>query len=108
MISVGVDVSKGKSTVSIMKPGGEIISEPFEVQHTESDLKSLADMLLRLEGEVKVVMEATGVYHLPVAQYLKEREIFVSVINPYAMKQYRSKGIRKAKTDKLDAIAIAN
>lgn len=108
MVSVGVDVSKGKSTVSIMKPGGEIISESFEVQHTESELKSFADMLLRLDGEVKVVMEATGVYHLPLAQYLKERGIFVSVINPYAMKQYRSKGIRKAKTDKLDAIAIAN
>lgn len=35
MISVGIDVSKGKSTVCLLKPYGEIICKPFEVQHTE-------------------------------------------------------------------------
>ena len=29
MISVGIDVSKGKSTVCIMKPGGEVVKPPF-------------------------------------------------------------------------------
>ena len=29
-----IDVSKGKSTVCGMKPGGEIVYTPFEVQHT--------------------------------------------------------------------------
>lgn len=33
MISVGIDVSKEKSTVCILKPHGEIISKPFEIQH---------------------------------------------------------------------------
>ena len=32
MISVGIDVSKGKSTVCLLKPYGEIICKPFEVQ----------------------------------------------------------------------------
>ena len=31
MISVGIDVSKGKSTVCIMKPGGEVLETPFEM-----------------------------------------------------------------------------
>ena len=35
MISVGVDVSKGKSTVCILKPYGEIVCSPFEVLHVE-------------------------------------------------------------------------
>ena len=30
---VGVDVSKGKSTVAIMSVEGEIIEEPFEINH---------------------------------------------------------------------------
>lgn len=35
MISVGIDVSKGKSTICILKPYGEIVSEPFEIEHTD-------------------------------------------------------------------------
>ena len=53
MISVGVDVSKEESTVCVMKPYGEIISKPFELSHTEKDLSELANMLLRLDGEVR-------------------------------------------------------
>lgn len=32
MISVGIDVSKGKGTVCILKPYGEIVRSPFETQ----------------------------------------------------------------------------
>lgn len=108
MISVGIDVSKGKSTVCILKPYGEIVSSPFEVRHLESDLDSLAQMILRLDGEVKVTMEATGIYHLPVLNHLQDKGIFVSVVNPFEMKEYACRGIRRAKTDKQDAITISN
>lgn len=36
MISVGIDVSKGKSTVCILKPYGEIVSKPFNITHALS------------------------------------------------------------------------
>ncbi|WP_268875621.1 hypothetical protein [Clostridium sp. Marseille-P2415] len=35
MISVGIDVSKEKSTVCILRPYCEIISLPFEISHVE-------------------------------------------------------------------------
>ncbi|MDO4190036.1 MAG: IS110 family transposase [Eubacteriales bacterium] len=108
MVSVGIDVSKGKSTVCMIKPYGEIIVGPMEVTHIESELKDLVKVINGLNDDVKVVMEATGIYHLPVLTYLKESRLFVSVINPYQMKQYRSQGLRKVKTDKADSIAIAN
>ena len=108
MISVGIDVAKGKSTVCILKPYGEIVSKPFDIAHTEKDLKELSSMLLRFDDEVKVVMEATGIYHLPVLTYLQEKGILVAVINPYLMKVYRSADLRKAKTDKIDSRIIAN
>lgn len=38
MISVGIDVSKGKSTVCILKPYGEIISSPYDVMHTAGEM----------------------------------------------------------------------
>lgn len=109
MISVGIDVSKEKSTVCILKPYGEIVCSPFEVLHVEKELCALADLINKLEGEIRIVMEATGIYHLPVLTFLQEKGYFVSVINPYAMKKYaKNNSIRGAKTDRLDAIMIAN
>lgn len=109
MVSVGIDVSKGKSTVCVLKPYGEVVCSPFEVMHTESELNALAALLHRLDGEIRIVMEATGIYHLPILTFLQENAYFVSVINPYAMKKYaRDNGSRGAKTDKLDSIIIAN
>src|SRR3712207_1652377 len=79
MISVGVDVSKEKSTVCVLKPYGEIVCNPFEVQHVEKELESLDSLLQKLDGEIRVVMEATGIYHLPILSFLLEKGYFVSV-----------------------------
>lgn len=109
MISVGIDVSKGKSTICVLKPYGEIVCSPFEVQHVEKDLEDFHSVLQKLDGEIRIVMEATGIYHLPVLSYLHDKGYFVSVVNPYAMKIYaKDNSIRGAKTDKLDSITIAN
>ncbi|WOC31085.1 MULTISPECIES: IS110 family RNA-guided transposase [Caproicibacterium] len=108
MISVGIDVSKEKSTVCILRPYGEVVASPYEVAHTAPEVKSLTDRICSLEGEVRVVMEATGGYHLPLLAVLKQAGVFVSVINPLVMKKYASATLRKGKTDKLDAVRIAN
>ena len=80
MISVGIDVSKGKSTVCILKPYGEIVASPFEVRHTESELKNLIQMIQRLDGEIRIVMEATGIYHLPMLSSLQNQKSFTDVV----------------------------
>ena len=109
MISVGIDISKGKSTVCILKPYGEIVCSPLEVQHTDKELNSLHDLLSKIDGEIRIVMEATGIYHLPILSYLQDKKYFVSVINPYVMKKFsKDNNIRGAKTDRLDSITIAN
>lgn len=109
MISVGIDVSKGKSTVCIMKPYGEIVCSPFELHHEEQELEAIDSFLQKLDGEKKIVMEATGIYHLPILTFFHDKGYFVSVINPYAMKKYaKDNSIRGAKTDKLDSMMIAS
>lgn len=108
MLSVGIDISKEKSTVCLMRPFGEIVADPFEVAHTETDLSELSRMIKRLDSDVRIVLEATGIYHLPVATFFRDEEMFVAVINPFELKVYRSQDIRKVKTDKRDAISIAN
>ena len=108
MISVGIDVSKEKSTVCVLKPYGEVVMPPRDVQHTESELAKLVNELQKQQEEVRVVMEATGAYHLPVLSYMKENGFFVALVNPLEMKRYRCQGIRNAKTDKIDSRIIAN
>ena len=68
MNAVGIDVSKGKSTVAVMQPFGVIVASPYEVGHTESELKELARFLKSLPGETRVLMEYTGRYYEPIAQ----------------------------------------
>lgn len=36
MIAVGIDVSKGKSMVAVMRPFGDVVASPFELAHTVS------------------------------------------------------------------------
>ena len=40
--AVGIDVSKGKSTVAVLQPGGTVIRKPFDVSHTSQNLHELA------------------------------------------------------------------
>ena len=70
MNAVGIDVSKGKSTIAVMRPFGEVVASPYDVGHTESELKELARFLKSLPGETRVLMEYTGRYYEPIARYL--------------------------------------
>ena len=76
MNSVGIDISKGRSTVAVMRPFGEVVISPFEVRHTDSELSELARQLKSLDGETRVVMEATGNYHMPVAKLLHDAGLY--------------------------------
>ena len=107
MNAVGIDVSKGKSTVTVLQPFGVVIAEPFEVLHTADELKKLVTFIKSLSGETKVVMEYTGAYYEPIANALYEAGIFVSVVNPIIINDYSTNRVRKVKTDKIDALRIA-
>lgn len=108
MNCVGIDVSKGKSMIAVMRPFGEVVISPFEVQHTASELSELAKLLKSLDGETRVVMESTGNYHTPVAWLLHDAGLYVSVVNAMLVHDYGNNSLRRAKTDKKDAVKLAN
>ena len=107
MNAVGIDVSKGKSMVSIMRPFGEIVSEPFEVKHTSSEIKALIALINSVDGESRIVMEHTGRYYEVLAHQLAEANLFVSTINAKLIKDFDNDSLRKVKSDKADSIKIA-
>ena len=108
MNCVGIDVSKGKSTIAVMRPFGEVVVSPFEVCHTASELSELARLLKSLDGETRVVMESTGNYHAPVAWLLHGAGLYVSVVNAMLVHDYGNNSLRRGKTDKKDAVKLAN
>ena len=108
MNSVGIDISKGRSTVAVMRPFGEVVISPFEVRHTDSELSELARQLKSLDGETRVVMEATGNYHTPVAKLLHDAGLYVSVVNAKLVHGYGNNDLRRVKTDKKDSVKLAN
>lgn len=110
MNAVGIDVSKGKSTVAVLRPFGEIVVFPFDVSHSPKELSELVTLLKTLDGDTKVVMEYTGNYYLPIALFLRNNGLFVSVVNPILVKDYSTKSltVRKVKTDKKDSVKLAS
>jgi len=107
MNAVGIDVSKGKSMIAIIRPYGEIISSPFEIRHTSDDIHSLIDHIKSIDGESRIVMEHTGRYYEPLARELSKANLFVSAVNPKLIKDFGDNSLRKVKSDKADSIKIA-
>ena len=107
MNAVGIDISRGKSTVAVLRPFGEVVMLPFEVKHSNAELLALAEQLKSIDGETRVAMEHTGRYYEPVANALHNSGLFVNTVNPLLIKEYGGNSLRKVKTDKADAQKIA-
>ena len=107
MNAVGIDVSKGKSTVTIRRPGDIVIMSPRDIPHTQSAINDLIGLIRKLDGETKVCMEHTGRYYEPIATWLSDAGIFVSAVNPILIKDFGDDSLRTPKTDKADSKKIA-
>lgn len=105
---VGIDVSKGKSTVAILSIEGEVIEMPFDINHDVEDLEKLDTKLQEFSKEdLKIVLEQTGTYHLPILTYLLDKGYCVIAENALKIKKYLDRSLRKAKTDKKDSLKLA-
>ena len=109
MNAVGTDVSKRKSTIAILSPGGKVVIKPFDVPHLSTDFQSLKKLISKLDGETRIVMECTGRYYKPVARELSQADIFVSAVNPQIIRNFQRQDnpLRTVKTDKVDSVKIA-
>ena len=105
--AVGIDVSKDKSTVTVLQPGGVFLRKPFDVTHSVSVFNELKDYILSLDGDTRAVMECTGRYHEPILRCLADAGIFVSAVNPHLIRNFGYNSIRKVKSDPADSKKIA-
>ena len=108
MISIGIDVSKRKSTVAIINVMGEILHTPFDIDPSQNGIQNLLHLIKDYPKEqVRFIMEATGIYHLGLVNELQKQGYFVHVANPLLIKKYFDAEIRKGKTDRKDALKLS-
>lgn len=109
MYAVGIDVSKGKSTVAIISIDGKLLVKPFEVIHNNKGIEELLKQIEKYpKEEIRFLMEATSHYHYPILQPLINKNYWVCVENALTIKKYCDTDLRKVKNDKKDSIKIAN
>jgi len=93
--------------VAALRPMGEVALLPKEYPHSEVGLEQMAYAIIALGEDTRVIMEATGRYHEPVAAALHAYGIYVTILNPLFIQRSGGGSIRKVKTDKADAMKIA-
>ncbi|MEG1314052.1 MAG: transposase [Bacilli bacterium] len=104
---LAIDVAKGKSMVSLITDCGEVLIEPYEINHSRIDFDVLNQKISKFNlDNVSVIMESTGIYHRPVERYFLEQNYKVYTINALYSKMYK-RNLRKTKTDKLDCLSLA-
>lgn len=103
---IGVDVSKRKFDAALLTAQGKYRSKVFD--NDAKGFKAFRDWIkANADGQARVCMEATGVYHEALATSLFDHQVTVFVVNPLRVKRFvESEGLRN-KTDDGDAKALA-
>lgn len=104
---LGIDVAKAKLDCALRLPDGKYKHKIFENRH--SGYTALGEWLGKHGGaKAHVCMEATGVYWEAVAEFLADKALTVSVVNPAQIKAFGASRLVRTKTDKIDAQLIAD
>lgn len=110
MLYVGIDISKYKHDCFITNETAEVIRENFSFSNTTEGFAELHKILSSLSPvkDVLIGLEATGHYGNNLKLFLKNNDYIFQEFNPVLIKKYiTSTSLRKTKTDKADAIIIA-
>lgn len=98
---VGIDVAKDRLDVHLRPKG-----ESFAIARDGEGLAVLVERLLALAPAL-VVLEATGGYETVVASALAAAHLPLAVVNPRQIRDFARATGKLAKTDRIDAAAIA-
>ena len=107
-LSVGLDVGADFSWMSIMLPNGTLTGKPFKIVHSDPSSRELAVTKIKEAQEMyslesRCFLESTGIYHIPLLYFLRDKGFDCSVINPIITKNSTNMNVRKLHNDKFDS-----
>ena len=107
-LSVGLDVGADFTWMSIMLPNGTLTGKPFKIIHSDPQSRELAVTKIKEAQEMyslesRCFLESTGIYHIPLLYFLRDKGFDCSVINPIITKNSTNMNVRKLHNDKFDS-----
>jgi transposase len=102
---VGIDVAKASFDLSTQKPDGKR-KDLGKVPNTDAGIARAMRWIADYAPGATVCMEATGVYHEPLAEALVGQGLTVYVVNPAQISAYGQSELSRTKTDRTDAQLI--
>lgn len=108
---IGIDVSKAKLHSSLLIDQNQKKAKDKASDNTPAGFRSLLEWACRHAkceaAELHFVMEATGIYHEALADFLFESGGKVSVINPFQVKKFAESHGFRSKNDRHDGLVLA-
>src|SRR5208283_5810469 len=108
-VFVGIDIAKEYSTAQgIDKSGKKLFFLRFSMDLAGfSELRKEMTRCSETLSEIAVAMESTGCYHINLFSFLCAEGLRCAVVNPLLISKFVQGSLRKTKTDKKDAMTIA-
>lgn len=95
---IGIDIGSDSFDAAYLRLNGKWKQSQFS-NHPDG----FAALEAYIPEQAWVIMEASGPYFLPLATWLQERSIPVSVVNPLQLRRFAQMKLLRAKTDPVDA-----
>ena len=107
-LSVGLDVGADFTWMSIALPNGSFPWKPFKIIHHDPYSRELAVAKIKEAQELyslksRCFLESTGIYHIPLLCFLRDKGLDCSVINPIITKNTTNMNVRKLHNDIFDS-----
>ena len=93
---IGIDVSKEKLDISIYNGEEHVLDS---IENTSKNIQKYLDQWEDRKENLHFVIEATGIYHLKLADLLYDNDFKVSVVNPLKIKKFGEMKMLRANTD---------
>ena len=105
MNNVGIDVGSKELVMVIRRKGKNQKARSFT--NTPEGHAAIVKTLSSKKGDVRICLEATGIYHFDLAVSLNYANLTLMVVNPKAAKSYFDALMTRSKTDQVDAALLA-
>lgn len=105
MYYVGIDVGSKELVMCIRYEGKNHKAKSFD--NTPSGHNQIIKILSSKKKDVRICMEATGIYHFDLAVALSRAKHSLMVVNPKSAKHYFEALMTRSKTDQVDAGVLA-
>jgi len=99
---IGIDVSKAELEVGVLPD-----EKTWKTPHDPDGIAELVEKLIAVSPEL-VILEATGGLEAPLAGAIAAAALPLAVVNPRQVRDFAKASGKLAKTDRIDALVLAN